>query len=170
MPARIVATPLGALTVAVAGGAVTALRWGDPHRADEDPLLDRAARQLAEYFAGGLTAFDLPLAPGGSPHDRKVWRAMAEIPCGATESYGALARRVGAGARSVGGACARNPIPVIVPCHRVVGAGGALGGYSGRGGTETKRRLLDHERSFKNSFAQTASEPSGSLPLDGFRA
>ena len=64
---------------------------------------------------------------------------MAEIP------YGALARRVGAGARSVGGACARNPIPVIVPCHRVVGSGGALGGYSGRGGTETKRRLLDHE-------------------------
>lgn len=145
MPARTVATPVGALTVEVAGGAVTALHWRHRDRTDEDPLLDRAARQLTEYFAGGLTAFDLPLAPQGSPHDRKVWRVMAEIPYGATESYGALARRVGTGARAVGGACARNPIPVIVPCHRVVGAGGALGGYSGRGGAKTKRRLLDHE-------------------------
>ena len=145
MPARTVATPVGALTVEVAGGAVTALHWRRPHCADEDPLLDRAARQIAEYFAGARAAFDLPLAPAGSPHDRKVWRAMAGIPCGATESYGALARRVGTGARAVGGACARNPIPVIVPCHRVVGAAGALGGYSGQGGPETKRRLLDHE-------------------------
>ncbi len=145
MPARTVASPVGALTVLVEAGAVVALRWGGPVRADAHPLLLRAAAQLAAYFAGVRRAFDLPVAPQGSAHDRAVWRAMREIPFGATVSYGALARAAGTGPRAAGGACGRNPIPIVIPCHRVVAAGGALGGYSGQGGTVAKRQLLAHE-------------------------
>ena len=101
--------------------------------------------QLAAYFAGDLHDFDLPVAPDGTAHDRKVWRAMQEIPPGKTRTYGDIARAIASGAQAVGNACGRNPIPIVIPCHRIVGANGAIGGYSGRGGAETKRFLLGLE-------------------------
>jgi len=103
-------------------------------------------RQLEEYFAGERTIFDIPLAPEGAPFEREVWRALEEIPYGETVSYGEIARRVGqpTAARAVGTANGRNPIAVIVPCHRVIGADGSLTGYGG--GLERKRLLLELER------------------------
>lgn len=101
--------------------------------------------QLHEYFAGRRTAFDVPLAMSGNPFERRVWRALGGIPYGATLSYGELARNVGhpSAARAVGVANARNPVAVIVPCHRVIGADGSLTGYGG--GLERKRLLLELE-------------------------
>lgn len=108
-------------------------------------VLAEARAQLARYFAGDLTAFTLPLAARGTPFQARVWRALGDIPFGATISYAELARRVGdpAAVRAVGGANARNPISVVVPCHRVVGADGSLTGFGG--GVERKRWLLRHE-------------------------
>ena len=139
---RTVASPLGPLTLEARDGALTALRWGRAAREDDSNLLARAAADLAAYFAGELRDFDLPVAPEGTEHDRKVWRAMQEIPPGETRTYGEIARAIGSGAQAVGNACGRNPIPIVIPCHRIVGANGALGGYSGQGGAETKRFLL----------------------------
>jgi methylated-DNA-[protein]-cysteine S-methyltransferase len=101
--------------------------------------------QLAAYFAGELTAFDLPLAPVGTPFQMRVWRALCDIPFGETVSYGTLARRIGAASasRAVGHANGQNPISIIVPCHRVVGADGSLTGFGG--GLPRKRFLLQHE-------------------------
>ena len=109
---------------------------------DSDPLLIRAEDQLAAYFAGTPDDFDLPLSPAGTAHDQAVWREMRAIPRGATRTYGEIARSIGSAPRAVGTACGRNPIPVIIPCHRILAAGGGIGGYSGAGGTATKRRLL----------------------------
>lgn len=113
-------------------------------RATDAPFED-ARRQLAEYFAGERTDFDLPLAMSGTPFERRVWSALRELRYGETVSYGELARRIGGHAtpRAVGHANGRNPISVIVPCHRVIGADGALTGYGG--GLERKRLLLDLE-------------------------
>ncbi len=105
-------------------------------------LLAEAAGQLAEYFAGRRRDFDLPLAPAGSPFQRRAWAELGRIPYGATVSYGTLARRLGSAAQAVGQACGANPLPIVIPCHRVLAAGGALGGYSGDGGLETKCALL----------------------------
>jgi methylated-DNA-[protein]-cysteine S-methyltransferase len=115
-------------------------------RDDSDEVLVRATEQLAAYFAGELEEFDLPLAPRGTPFQQQVWAELRRIPYGATASYGEIAARLGRtghGARAVGVANGRNPIPVIVPCHRVVGASGAMTGYGG--GMERKRRLLHLE-------------------------
>ena len=139
---RTVASPLGPLTLVSEGGALTRLRWGRAAREAESNLLARAAGALAAYFAGERLDFDLPVAPDGTDHDRAVWRAMREIPAGATRSYGEVARDIASSPRAVGNACGRNPIPIVIPCHRIVGAGGRLGGYSGQGGAETKRFLL----------------------------
>jgi len=108
-------------------------------------VLARARQQLTEYFARTRTAFDLPLEPVGSAFQRRVWDALCTIPYGATLSYSALARRLGdpRATRAVAAANAKNPIPVIVPCHRVVGANGALTGFGG--GLDRKRWLLEHE-------------------------
>lgn len=101
--------------------------------------------QLGAYFAGRLADFDLPLAPGGTPFQKKVWTALREIPCGETRSYGQLAARLGVpeASRAVGAANGRNPIAIVVPCHRVIGADGKLTGYAG--GLNIKKALLDHE-------------------------
>jgi methylated-DNA-[protein]-cysteine S-methyltransferase len=114
-------------------------------RDDADPLLVAAGEQLDAYFAGRLRAFDLPLAPYGTPFQLRVWEALRAIPYGATASYGELARRIGAptASRAVGAANGRNPLSIVVPCHRVVGSKGTLTGYAG--GLERKRRLLDLE-------------------------
>lgn len=138
-----VPSPVGALTVTEQAGAIVRLSWHDAAPASAPtPLLAEAARQLAAYFDKCLEDFDLPLRPAGSLFQQAVWLAMCRIPAGATRSYGAIAAEVGAPARAVGGACGSNPIPIIIPCHRILATGGSLGGYSGAGGTETKLFLL----------------------------
>ena len=138
------ASPVGPLIVTEIDGAITALGWGRATPDDETPLLAEARRQLAEYFAGKRTAFDLPLAPEGSAFQRAVCDAMLAIPFGETRTYGEIAADLGASAQAVGNACGANPIPILIPCHRVLAATG-LGGYSGAGGIETKIALLRHE-------------------------
>lgn len=145
-------TPIGELLLVSDGSSLTALQFDDARRgsptqpAATDPVLGRAAVQLGEYFAGERTSFDLPLAPVGTPFEQRVWEELRQIPYGETTSYGELAARIGepGAARAVGRANGRNPIPVIVPCHRVIGADGSLTGFGG--GLECKRALLDLER------------------------
>ena len=117
----------------------------DDGRSPASALLAQARRQLEEYFAGSRTTFDLPLSPAGTPFQRRVWDALRAIPYGTTLSYSELARRLGdlRATRAVGAANGRNSIPIIVPCHRVVGANGALTGFGG--GLDCKRWLLEHE-------------------------
>ena len=135
-------SPLGALTLFEDSGAVVALEWGRAPAGATAPLLDEAKRQLDAYFKGRLKAFDVALRPRGMPFQDALWRILAEIPYGEVLTYGALAARMTTAARAVGGACGRNPIPILIPCHRVVGAGGRRGGYSGGVGLDTKRALL----------------------------
>jgi methylated-DNA-[protein]-cysteine S-methyltransferase len=138
-----VPSPLGPLTVTEVAGAIVGLRWCHGAAATAPtPLLAEAARQLTAYFDKRLGDFDLPLRPAGSPFQQAVWAAMCRIPAGATRTYGAVAAELDVPARAVGGACGTNPIPIIIPCHRILAAGGSLGGYSGDGGTRTKLFLL----------------------------
>ncbi len=116
-------------------------------RTDDDPLLVEAARQLTAYFARDLKEFDLPLRPDGTPFQLRVWEQLSTIPYGETTSYGEIAHRLGmnpGASRAVGAANGRNPIGIVIPCHRVVGAGGLLSGYAG--GVERKQALLDLEQ------------------------
>lgn len=141
-------TPVGGLVVEATDDIIIAVRWIDGGADDavgDSGLLAEARRQLKAYFAGRLKQFDLPLAPAGSSFERDVWRQMCDIPYGGIMTYGEMAQAVGGVARAVGGACGANPIPVIIPCHRVLGAGNRMVGYSGRGWVETKRWLLVHE-------------------------
>ncbi len=138
-------SPVGPLTVTEQNGALVSLEWNDQANNEASPLLAEARRQLQSYFAGTLATFDLPVAPAGTPHQRKVWRAMQMIAFGEYQSYGELSAAIGSSPRAVGTACGRNPIPIIIPCHRVLAAGGQIGGYSGNGGTTTKRYLLSLE-------------------------
>ncbi len=137
-------TPVGPLTIHEENGAITALTWGGRFGKSSD-LLDRAAKQLKEYFDGTRHSFDLPLSPAGTDFQQRVYRAMLAIPYGETRSYGEIAEELEGCARAVGSACGSNPIPVIIPCHRVLASGGRAGGYSGMGGLATKKRLLDLE-------------------------
>lgn len=134
-------SPVGDLTVSERDGAIVALDWGWGRDQTETPLLRRAVDQLEAYFDGDLTRFDLPLNPDGSEFERQVWFYMYAIPLGETRRYGDCAKAVNSVARAVGRACGANPIPVIIPCHRIVAANG-LGGFSGAGGLETKTALL----------------------------
>ena len=147
MPASLTyRTPIGPLTVSEVDGAIVSLDWGwVAKRPERTRVLTDAMRQLDLYFAGRLHDFDLPLSLRGSDFNRRVWEALRGIPWGEVASYGEVARRLGSGARAVGTACGANPISIFVPCHRVVGSGGRLGGYSGFGGIETKRFLLKLE-------------------------
>jgi len=134
-------TPIGDLTVSEEDGAIVAIDWGWGRDQDATALLRRACDQLHAYFDGELTEFDLPLAPAGTVYRQRVWRALCAIPYGATRSYIDIARVAGGSARSVGQANGSNPIPLIIPCHRVV-ATAHIGGYSGGEGLATKRYLL----------------------------
>ena len=144
-------TPIGELLLtADDDGALTGVNLPNRHPdpagwEPDDELLADARRQLTEYFAGERTTFDLPLRPAGAPFQRRVWEALLRIPYGATASYGELARELGhpTAARAVGAANGRNPIAIVVPCHRVIGSNGSLTGYAG--GLECKRALLDLE-------------------------
>ena len=144
MPQLTLHSPVGELTVSEEDGAIVAVDWGrgPPSHQRETPLLLEAKRQLDRYFDGKLKDFELPLEPAGSEFQRRVWQLMCAIPYGDTMTYGAMAKRLGGVARAIGTACGDNPIPIIIPCHRVLGAGGKMVGYSGQGGVETKVALL----------------------------
>lgn len=140
----LVDTPVGRLAVTEEDGRITRLRWGGEAASDPPgPVSLRAADQLRAYFAGDLRAFDLPLDLGEGFQARFL-AALLDIPFGETRTYGDLAGDLGVPAQAIGQACGANRIAVIIPCHRVLGATG-LGGYSGRGGVETKVWLLRHE-------------------------
>jgi methylated-DNA-[protein]-cysteine S-methyltransferase len=152
-----IATPLGPMSAAFDGPVLVGLAFRDapaaaqhgapaPPPADVAPALAVLRRALEAYFAGRAVAFDVPLAPAGTPFQQAVWRALCAIPYGTTASYAQIARRIGRprAVRAVGAANARNPIAIIVPCHRVIGADGTLTGYAG--GLERKRALLALER------------------------
>ncbi len=136
-------TPVGALSVTERDGALVRLDWSAA-ATGRSALLDQAVAQLRAYFAGELTEFDLPLHVEGSEFQKAVCEAMLAIPFGETRTYGEIAKDLGAPPQPVGNACGGNPIPVIIPCHRVLSATG-LGGFSGQGGVETKVALLKHE-------------------------
>lgn len=135
-------TPIGPLPLQADESAVSAMRFGAGSAQDASPLLDAAEAQLREYFAGARRTFDLPLAPHGTAFQQRVWTALRAIPYGETRTYGELAAAIGSpnASRAVGMANHRNPIPIIIPCHRVIGANGTLTGYAG--GLEIKRKLL----------------------------
>lgn len=153
----VVDSPVGPLTLVASDAGLRAVLWADdrtgrvplPGPVTDDPthpVLAEAARQLDEWFAGDRQEFDLPLDPVGTDFQRRVWSALRGIGFGGTSTYGAVAEEVTGDrgrARAVGAAIGRNPISIIVPCHRVVGASGALTGFAG--GLEVKRRLLAHE-------------------------
>jgi methylated-DNA-[protein]-cysteine S-methyltransferase len=149
--AAVVASPVGPLGIALAGEAVGEIAFLPPQtrpRAPTHALAREAAAQLAHYFSDPDWAFDLPLHEPGTPFQRRVWAALRAIPRGQTRSYGALAATLHSGPRAVGGACRANPLVIVTPCHRVVAAGGALGGFAGatRGRPlATKHWLLAHE-------------------------
>lgn len=156
MTYSVMESPIGPLTIVQRDGTLIAVLmdghrkppvdtpdWGD----QVDDALPEATRQLAQYFAGDRTTFDLPLAPSGTDFQKEVWAALRAIPYAETRSYGQLAIAVGrpGASRAVGLANGRNPLSIVVPCHRVVGADGKLTGYSG--GPQRKQFLLDLERS-----------------------
>lgn len=142
MSTRAIKTPIGPLTLEADENGVTAIHFSAGGAQDASPLLDATEAQLREYFAGARRTFDLPLAPHGTAFQRRVWAALRTIPYGETRTYGELAAAIGSpnASRAVGMANHRNPIPIIIPCHRVIGANGTLTGYAG--GLEIKRRLL----------------------------
>ena len=145
MPQLSLHTPLGEVTISEDGDAIVALDWGRGRDQEATPLLREARDQLQEYFDGKRMSFDLPLAPEGSEFQKRVWAALCAIPPGETRSYADIARTIGSAPRAVGGANGANPIPLFIPCHRVIAADGSLGGYSGGDGPATKLYLLDHE-------------------------
>lgn len=142
-------SPVGTLTLTEEEDALTGLYFGRLSRQGQEvlsPVLEETARQLSEYFSGKRREFFLPLSPKGTEFQLRVWRALETIPYGETRSYGDMARLIGSpkACRAVGMANHRNPISIIVPCHRVVGANGSLTGYGG--GLDAKRFLLDLEQ------------------------
>jgi methylated-DNA-[protein]-cysteine S-methyltransferase len=150
---RTIDSPIGPLTLAGRDSVLTHLRMAgqtyEPSRADWSPdpeVFDDVVEQLVSYFAGELTDFDISFDLTGSPFQRRVWQALLTIPYGQTRSYGEIARHIGApgSARAVGLASGRNPLAIVIPCHRVIGADGSLTGYGG--GLDRKRRLLELEK------------------------
>lgn len=151
-------SPVGKLTLVASAGRLVAISWEDqppkPAGIEElepgsrDPVLVEAVRQLKEYFAGKRQHFDVPIPKTlpGTAFQNRVWRAMCAIPYGKTASYGQIARRIGSpsACRAVGAACGRNPLPIVIPCHRVIGQSGSLTGFGG--GLARKHTLLDLER------------------------
>lgn len=142
MPQLSLHSPVGDLTLHEEGGALVALDWGWVPDQTPTPLLTRARDQLNAYFDGDLKNFDLPLRPTGTDFQREVWKELLKLRYGTKMTYGAIAAELGSHARAVGAACGLNPLPIIIPCHRVTAADGALTGYSGEGGIETKAALL----------------------------
>ncbi len=142
-----VESEFGRLGIVEEGGDIVRLLWDSRDSGTRTPILDEASRQLKAYLAGTLDRFDLPLAPAGSEFQQSVYQAILAIPKGSTRSYGDIAKDFGVPPQPVGQACGSNPIPVIIPCHRVVGDDG-IGGFSGSGGVETKIKLLRFEGAY----------------------
>ncbi|MBI5329477.1 MAG: methylated-DNA--[protein]-cysteine S-methyltransferase [Betaproteobacteria bacterium] len=148
----ILPAPFGAMGVRVTGDAVTGLEFlppGTPAQASGLPLIARIARELDAYYADPQHPIDLPLAPAGTPFRQRVWQALLGIPSGQTLSYGQIAAQIGSAPRAVGQAVGDNPLPIVIPCHRVIAADGGLGGFMhSRTGysQDIKRWLLRHER------------------------
>ena len=140
-----VESPVGPLALESDGAALTALRFGPGGAGELCPVLEETRRQLEEYFSGRRREFDLPLTPRGTPFQQAVWRALMTIPYGETAGYGEIAARIGnpRACRAVGMANNRNPISIIIPCHRVIGADGSMVGYGG--GLPIKEYLLKLE-------------------------
>ncbi|MCH7959252.1 MAG: methylated-DNA--[protein]-cysteine S-methyltransferase [Candidatus Hydrogenedentes bacterium] len=146
-------SPMGSILLARKEAGLTHICFQEGSRAvkpesgwhQEDSSLSEASAQLHDYFYGNRRDFDLPLAPEGTSFQQQVWRALQQIPCGETMSYGELAKQIGrpTASRAVGAANGRNPLPIVIPCHRVIGADGRLTGYAG--GVEIKESLLRHE-------------------------
>jgi methylated-DNA-[protein]-cysteine S-methyltransferase len=142
-------SPIGRLELVEAGGALVSIHFDAPrdgspqHERGGSALLVEAHRQLVDYFAGTLRVFDLPLRPAGTDFQRRVWHVLASVPWGTTTTYGAIAARLDlppGASRAVGAANGANPLPIVLPCHRVIGSDGTLTGYAG--GLERKARLL----------------------------
>jgi methylated-DNA-[protein]-cysteine S-methyltransferase len=167
-------SPIGEIVLRSDGQSLTGVFTHGPKPKDlrkgernpDDGVLAEAREELTAYYAGTLQEFKVPLAPQGTPFQQRVWKALLEIPFGETESYGQLARRIGApnAARAVGLANGRNPIAIIIPCHRVIGSSGALVGYGG--GLPRKKWLLEHEARFRAGvcacqFGYSFAEPAG---------
>lgn len=152
MERAVIQTPVGPVGLEAEGGKVTGVRFarGEHSAPPAGGVLDEAAGQLEEYFRGDRREFRLPLRrpAGATAFQNRVWDALLAIPFGETRTYGQLARELGTGARAIGGACARNALPIVIPCHRVVGRSG-LGGFSGDWETglavDVKKALLAHE-------------------------
>lgn len=145
----LIATPIGGVRINADGERLTAIRIEPEKSGDIAPttdLLRNAVEQLRQWFAGERRAFDLPLAPAATPRGQALRDGMIGIGYGETLSYGALSRQLASSPRALGQACARNPFPIVVPCHRVLNADGSLGAYSGGDGPTTKKWLLDHEQ------------------------
>lgn len=153
-------SPIGTICIEEQNGAVTGLYIEEDYEKEKDcevDLLKETNRQLAEYFEGKRTVFDVPVALKGTVFQQKVWKALQEIPYGETRSYGELARAIGSpkASRAVGGANHNNPVMIIVPCHRVIGANGRLVGFGG--GLEAKAYLLKLEREAAKPFKRAGS-------------
>lgn len=166
MPSRAVFdSPLGRIALTWDAAGLRALDYVSSREALCPPtpgLGEDAVHQLGQYFQEPAFVFDLPLAPDGTPFQQRVWAALGLIPPGAPLTYGQLARQLDSGARAVGGACRHNPLPVIIPCHRVIPAHGGVGGYGGatRGaGPHIKQWLLTHEQGLAPSTPPDASRP-----------
>ena len=143
-------SPIGFLTVTECNGAISSITFGGrAESAPDTPLLREAKRQLDEYFAGSRRVFDLPLSPRGTEFQRRVWSALETIPYGETRTYAQIAAVIGSpkACRAVGMANHCNPLPIVIPCHRVIGSGGQLTGYAG--GLDTKQYLLTLEQNAK---------------------
>lgn len=162
-----IATPVGMITVEGDTTAVHAIRIdadGPPIEGTLEPVR-RTVTQLQQWFAGERTLLDLPLAPAATQRGQALRDAMIAIDYGATLSYGELARRATSSARAIGQACARNPFPIVVPCHRVLNADGRLGAYSAGAGPTTKQWLLEHERQYAPNGAIRVTQQLDLLSL-----
>lgn len=138
-------SPVGDLTISEEDGKIVSLDWGWSPFQQENEILLKAKNLLEHYFDGENPKFDLPLNPHGTDFQKNVWKIMCEIPYGSFLTYGEISKSLNSHARAVGMACGRNPIPIIIPCHRVLGQNGKLTGFSGGEGVETKRYLLELE-------------------------
>ena len=138
-------SPVGPLSIFQEDDHIVSVDWGWPPTEEPSPLLELAREQLTAYFNRSLTRFDLPLKPHGTPYQTKVWRALMDIPSGQVLTYSDFAAKLATGARAVGTALGRNPIPILIPCHRVIAKDGGLGGYSGLDGIDSKLFLLTLE-------------------------
>ena len=140
-------SPTGPLTITASEEAITGIRFGADSDSNPNEITQMAAVQLSEYFQGNRVTFELPLEVSGTEFQESVWGELLKIPSGETVSYAYVAQKIGKpkAARAVGGAVGANPIPIIIPCHRVMASNGAITGYSGGNGIKTKQKLLDHE-------------------------